>query len=254
MCLAFGNLPTPSNGPIEVKASRSGCASKLVELTLARCADPASEIIALLQQTPGLTTLMLDVHSPSAEIVAALMAPERLCPTLESLTWADFSNALDGGAFADMVVSRCPDSMGVHPLRSVVLLAGRRRLKTAECVFTRKTRSPLISEKMSRFCAVRRISRSLKAPLGPHGARISGDDILGRRGFHGVESLWTNQKVTKESRCIVILGMNQPKFEDCKCIMADVHLSCGGAHSDLTDGKKTSVARPPASHIRGNRQ
>ncbi|KAJ7911265.1 hypothetical protein B0H13DRAFT_2660615 [Mycena leptocephala] len=110
---------------------RSGCTSQLVELTLARCSAPAHEIIALLQQTPGLTALMLDVHSPPAEIVAALMAPERICPTLESLAWADFSNALDGGAFADMVVSRCTDSTGVHPLRSVVLLAGRQRLKTA---------------------------------------------------------------------------------------------------------------------------
>ncbi|KAJ7906918.1 hypothetical protein B0H13DRAFT_2662635 [Mycena leptocephala] len=110
---------------------RSGCASKLVELTLTRCAVPAPEIITLLQQTPGLTALMLDVHIPPAEIVAALMAPERLCPTLESLAWADFSNALDRGAFADMVVSRCTDSTGVHPLRSVVLLAGRQRLKTA---------------------------------------------------------------------------------------------------------------------------
>ncbi|KAJ7795212.1 hypothetical protein B0H13DRAFT_2511710 [Mycena leptocephala] len=108
---------------------RSSCPSKLVELTLAQCAAPGR--IALLQQTPGLTTLMLDVHSPLAEIVVALMAPERLCPTLESLAWADFSNALDGGAFADMVVSRCTDSTGVHPLRSVVLLAGRQRLKTA---------------------------------------------------------------------------------------------------------------------------
>jgi hypothetical protein len=110
---------------------RAGCASKLVELTLVQCVAPASEIIALLQQTPSLMTLMLDVHIPPAEIVAALMAPECLCPTLESLAWADFSNALDGGAFADMVVSRCTDSTGVRPLRSVVLLAGRRRLKTA---------------------------------------------------------------------------------------------------------------------------
>jgi hypothetical protein len=107
---------------------RSGCTSKLIELTLARCVASASEIIALLQQTPGLTTLMLDVHGPPAEIVAALMAPERLCPTLESLAWADFSDALDGGAFADMVVSRCT---GVHPLSSVVLLAGMQRLRTA---------------------------------------------------------------------------------------------------------------------------
>ncbi|KAJ7868140.1 hypothetical protein B0H13DRAFT_2351562, partial [Mycena leptocephala] len=64
---------------------RSGCTSKLIELTLARCVASASEIIALLQQTPGLTTLMLDVHGPPAEIVAALMAPERLCPTLDRL-------------------------------------------------------------------------------------------------------------------------------------------------------------------------
>ncbi|KAJ7839088.1 hypothetical protein B0H13DRAFT_2418436 [Mycena leptocephala] len=78
---------------------RSGCTSQLVELTLARCSAPAHEIIALLQQTPGLTALMLDVHSPPAEIVAALMAPGRLCPTLESLAWADFSDALDRGVF-----------------------------------------------------------------------------------------------------------------------------------------------------------
>ncbi|KAJ7926797.1 hypothetical protein B0H13DRAFT_1069722 [Mycena leptocephala] len=104
---------------------RSGCTSKLVELTLARCAAPASEIITLLQHTPGFTALMLDVHSPPAEIVGALTAPGRLCPSLGSLGWADFSDALGRGAFADMVVSRCTDSTGVRPLRSVVLLAGR---------------------------------------------------------------------------------------------------------------------------------
>ncbi|KAJ7908578.1 hypothetical protein B0H13DRAFT_2661945 [Mycena leptocephala] len=96
---------------------RSGCTSKLIELTLTRCAAPASEIISLLQHTRGLTALMLDVH-------------ERLCPTLGSLAWADFTDALDRGAFADMVVSRCTDSTGMRPLHSVVPLAGRRRLKT----------------------------------------------------------------------------------------------------------------------------
>ncbi|KAJ6454418.1 hypothetical protein C8R45DRAFT_1038057 [Mycena sanguinolenta] len=107
---------------------RSGCTSQLRELTLTRCAAPTWEIITLLRQTPGLIALMLDVHSPPAEIVAALTAPERLCPALGLLAWADFSDALDRGAFVDMVVSRCTDSIGVRPLRSVVLLAGRRRL------------------------------------------------------------------------------------------------------------------------------
>ncbi|KAJ7873683.1 hypothetical protein B0H13DRAFT_2280053 [Mycena leptocephala] len=120
-------------GPVKRAFSfldRSGCTSKLIELTLTRCAAPASEIISLLQHTRGLTALMLDVHGPPAELVAALTAPERLCPTLGSLAWADFTDALDRGAFADMVVSRCTDSTGMRPLHSVVLLAGRRRLKT----------------------------------------------------------------------------------------------------------------------------
>ncbi|KAF8145342.1 hypothetical protein K438DRAFT_1872161 [Mycena galopus ATCC 62051] len=110
---------------------RSGCTSKLIELTLVRSTAPAPEIITLLQQTPGLTALMLDVHSPPAEIVAALTARGRLCPALELLAWTDFTDMLDRGAFADMVVSRCTNSIGMRRLRSVVLLAGRRRLNAA---------------------------------------------------------------------------------------------------------------------------
>ncbi|KAJ7845475.1 hypothetical protein B0H13DRAFT_1908313 [Mycena leptocephala] len=89
---------------------RSGRAYALRELTLARCTAPASEIAALLQHTPGLRALALDLFSPPAALVAALAAPHESLPRPGSLSWADFGDALDRGAFADMVVAmqRCP--------------------------------------------------------------------------------------------------------------------------------------------------
>ncbi|KAF7335674.1 hypothetical protein MVEN_02222400 [Mycena venus] len=110
---------------------RSGCTSKLAELTLAECAAPKEEIISLLHQTRGLTKLALDLHSLPTDIVAALRAPECLCPNLGSLLWADFDDELDRKAFADMVLSRCRDSTSVRRLYFVALYAGRRRMKTA---------------------------------------------------------------------------------------------------------------------------
>ncbi|KAJ7676931.1 hypothetical protein DFH06DRAFT_1291778 [Mycena polygramma] len=59
------------------------------------------------------------------------MAGERLCPKLRSLLWADRKDALDRGAFADMVVSRCSASSGVHALRFVAIYSGRWRMKGA---------------------------------------------------------------------------------------------------------------------------
>ncbi|KAF8152701.1 hypothetical protein K438DRAFT_1864383 [Mycena galopus ATCC 62051] len=97
----------------------SGCTSKFIKLTLLRNTGPTPEIIALLQQTPGLTALMLDVHSLLAEIVTVLTAQGRLCPALVLLAWADFTDTLDRGAFTGMVVS-------MRRLHSVMLLAGRR--------------------------------------------------------------------------------------------------------------------------------
>ncbi|KAJ7722239.1 hypothetical protein B0H14DRAFT_3170192 [Mycena olivaceomarginata] len=76
-------------GPVENVADflgRSGCTSALTELTLAECTAPASEIIALLQETCGLTTLALYPRSSPTELVAAFTAPECLCPNLGSLS------------------------------------------------------------------------------------------------------------------------------------------------------------------------
>ncbi|KAJ7835234.1 hypothetical protein B0H14DRAFT_2590378 [Mycena olivaceomarginata] len=83
---------------------RSGCTSRLLELTLAQYHARSRHPHARCTQPP-------------AEIVAALTAPERLCLNLGLLAWANFSDALDHG---------------MCPLRSVVLLVGRLRLKAAE--------------------------------------------------------------------------------------------------------------------------
>ncbi|KAJ7347498.1 hypothetical protein DFH08DRAFT_809238 [Mycena albidolilacea] len=121
-------------GPVENVADflgRSGCTSALTELTLAECTAPASEIIALLQETCGLTTLALYPRSSPTALVAAFTAPECLCPNLGSLSWADFDDALDWGAFAKMVLSRCTESSSVRPLHFVAIYSGRRLMKKA---------------------------------------------------------------------------------------------------------------------------
>jgi hypothetical protein len=121
-------------GPVENVADflgRSGCTSALTELTLAECTAPASEIIALLQETCGLTTLALHPRSSPTELVAAFTAPECLCPNLGSLSWADFDDTLDCGAFAKMVLSRCTESSSVRPLHFVAIYSGRRLKKKA---------------------------------------------------------------------------------------------------------------------------
>ncbi|KAJ6517248.1 hypothetical protein C8R47DRAFT_250570 [Mycena vitilis] len=110
-----------------------GCAATLAELTLFSCVIPAEEVIAILKQLPSLTNLSLDISprfSPDL-IVAALMATERLCPKLQSLSWADREDALDRVVFADMVVSRCRKSSGVRALHFVAVYSGRRRMKEA---------------------------------------------------------------------------------------------------------------------------
>ncbi|KAJ7606942.1 hypothetical protein DFH06DRAFT_1149684 [Mycena polygramma] len=111
----------------------SGCAATLAELTLFSCIIPAEEVIAILKQLPSLTTLSLDISARSspALIVAALMAAEELCPKLRSLSWADREDALDRSAFANMVVSRCSKSSGVHALHHVAVYSGRWRMKGA---------------------------------------------------------------------------------------------------------------------------
>ncbi|KAJ7606979.1 hypothetical protein DFH06DRAFT_1347753 [Mycena polygramma] len=110
---------------------RSGCITSLVELTLVFCNTPAGEIIVILKQLPSLAALSLDICTPPAPIVTALMAAERLCPNLMSLSWADREDALDRAAFADMVASRCSASSAVQTLRFVAVYSGRRRMKGA---------------------------------------------------------------------------------------------------------------------------
>ncbi|KAJ6496097.1 hypothetical protein C8R45DRAFT_1131869, partial [Mycena sanguinolenta] len=105
--------------------------STLKELTLAKCAAPASEVIGLLKQTCGLTKLVLDLHSPPAGIVAQLTAPDCICPNLESLSWADFGDGLNRNAVVDMVVSRCGAFSNVSRLRFFAVYAGPRRMNTA---------------------------------------------------------------------------------------------------------------------------
>ncbi|KAJ6557516.1 hypothetical protein B0H19DRAFT_1148025 [Mycena capillaripes] len=120
--------------PILPFLRRSGCTESLTALTLAQCSAPPHEIIALLCHTRALTALALDLRAPSAELVAALAAagPERLCPALRALAWADPDDVLDRAAFADMVVSRCSSgSAGARALHSVAVYSGRRRMKTA---------------------------------------------------------------------------------------------------------------------------
>ncbi|KAJ7604314.1 hypothetical protein DFH06DRAFT_1391240 [Mycena polygramma] len=125
----------PTHNIIDISLHRFGCMGTLTELTLAFCTTPAEEIITILKQLPSLTALSLDlsleISIPPAPIVAALMAAERLCPNLISLSWADQEDSLDRTAFADMVVSRCAPSSGVHPLRFVAVYSGRRRMKGA---------------------------------------------------------------------------------------------------------------------------
>ncbi|KAJ7722246.1 hypothetical protein B0H14DRAFT_3900460 [Mycena olivaceomarginata] len=121
-------------GPVENVADflgRSGCTSALIELTLAGCTAPASEIIALLQETCGLTTLALYPRNSPTELVAAFTAPGCLCPNLGSLSWADFDDTLECGAFAKMVLSRCTESSSVRRLYFVAIYSGRRLKKKA---------------------------------------------------------------------------------------------------------------------------
>ncbi|KAJ6517284.1 hypothetical protein C8R47DRAFT_1086854 [Mycena vitilis] len=110
---------------------RSGCIASLIELTLAFCTTPAEEIVTILEQLPSLTALSIDISATSTPILTALMAAERLCPRLQSLSWADLGDVLDRGAFAAMVVSRCTPSSGVDALRFVAVYSGRRRMKGA---------------------------------------------------------------------------------------------------------------------------
>ncbi|KAJ7362304.1 hypothetical protein DFH08DRAFT_321870 [Mycena albidolilacea] len=111
---------------------RSGCTETLSALTLTQYTVPAPELIGLLHDTPGLRALALDLDLAPVEVVAALMAPQRLCPKLKSLSWADFDDKLERDAFADMVTSRCTGAVPeVCRLRSIAIYSGRRRMKSA---------------------------------------------------------------------------------------------------------------------------
>ncbi|KAJ7738283.1 hypothetical protein B0H14DRAFT_3898292 [Mycena olivaceomarginata] len=121
-------------GPVENVADflgQSGCTLALTELTLMECTAPVSEIIALLQETCGLTTLALYPRSLPTELVAAFTAPECLCPNLGSFSWADFDDTLDCGAFTKMVLLRCTESSSVRPLHFVAIYSGQRLKKKA---------------------------------------------------------------------------------------------------------------------------
>ncbi|KAJ6463133.1 hypothetical protein C8R47DRAFT_1238631 [Mycena vitilis] len=124
---------------------RSGRTASLAELTLAECSAHSPDVLAILQQTRGLTALAMDLHTPPSDIVAALArtGPERMCHRLGSLWWADFDDLLDRDAFVDMVASRCRGSIysesqskssldgGVRPLYLVAVYRGRLRMKGA---------------------------------------------------------------------------------------------------------------------------
>ncbi|KAJ7615740.1 hypothetical protein DFH06DRAFT_1343511 [Mycena polygramma] len=130
---------------------RSYCTETLTELVLVLGRYYAyneeeswvAGIISLLQHTRGLTALAINTRGvPPAEIVAALAltGSERICPNLESLSWADLCDDLDRTAFTDMAASRCAgegqhfvnsssDEQAGSVLHSVAIYAGRRRMK-----------------------------------------------------------------------------------------------------------------------------
>ncbi|KAJ7613621.1 hypothetical protein DFH06DRAFT_1484622 [Mycena polygramma] len=117
--------------PVLPFLQRSGRTETLTDLTLAACTTPTSEIVALLRQMGGLTSLALDLSTPPAELVAALVGSERLCPALGSLKLTDWKDELDRDAFVDMLVSRCCGAPGVRALYFVAIYSGRRRMGTA---------------------------------------------------------------------------------------------------------------------------
>ncbi|KAJ7648722.1 hypothetical protein DFH06DRAFT_1423426 [Mycena polygramma] len=109
---------------------RSGCAPGVVELTLAACTSPTADVVAVLEHTPKLAALTIDLRNPPAELVTALASG--VCPALCSLAWADLDDELDRDAFVDMVASRCGcTTASEKPMYSVALYAGRRRMKGA---------------------------------------------------------------------------------------------------------------------------
>ncbi|KAJ7620738.1 hypothetical protein DFH06DRAFT_64157 [Mycena polygramma] len=118
--------------PLLPLLQRSRRTEALTSLTLTTCATPVSEIIAILRHTCGLTSFALDLSSPPAELVAALVASERLCPALGSLSFTDWNDELDRDAFVGMIVSRCRGSDSMRALYAVAIYSGRRRMKTAE--------------------------------------------------------------------------------------------------------------------------
>ncbi|KAJ6514325.1 hypothetical protein C8R47DRAFT_1090940 [Mycena vitilis] len=114
--------------PVLPFLTRSGCTQALADLTLAECASPPADVIALLQQTTGLVSLRLDPWTPRRDVVAALTPHTQLCPALASFSFADPDDALENGALADLVMARS----GVRQLNFVALYAGQRRGTTDE--------------------------------------------------------------------------------------------------------------------------
>ncbi|KAJ6471069.1 hypothetical protein C8R47DRAFT_1222296 [Mycena vitilis] len=117
--------------PVLPFLQRSGRTETLTDLTLAACTTPTSEIVAFLRQMGGLTSLALDLSTPPAELVAALVGSDRLCPASGSLKLTDWNDELDRDAFVDMLASRCRGTPGVRVLYFVAIYSGRRRMGTA---------------------------------------------------------------------------------------------------------------------------
>ncbi|KAJ6461502.1 hypothetical protein C8R47DRAFT_1080609 [Mycena vitilis] len=110
-----------------------GRTEALSSLTLTMCATPVPETITLLRHTHGLTALALELSTPPGELVLALVASERLCPPLGSLSLRDWNDELDRDAFVELITSRCRGSGSVRcTLYAVAIYSGRERIKTAE--------------------------------------------------------------------------------------------------------------------------
>ncbi|KAJ7432146.1 hypothetical protein FB451DRAFT_1317373 [Mycena latifolia] len=115
----------------------SGCA--LTRLTLFMCNATASDIILVLQNSPSITDLRLDLSEltrTTAVISALAVRPgltlPTLLPNLTSLSWGNRTNTIDRSAFVDMLESRwCISASrpGICQLRSVAVYVGRRPMK-----------------------------------------------------------------------------------------------------------------------------
>ncbi|KAJ7859058.1 hypothetical protein B0H14DRAFT_2577430 [Mycena olivaceomarginata] len=122
---------------------RSACV--LTRLTLSSCNGVAADIIHLLQNTPSLTTLAINLsihtpHAPCRELIAGLTIRPgdsgvgHLCPHLVSFSWGDEKDMMDYPAFVamvDMLRSRSRNAPGpCQPLEFVEIYLDRLRMRT----------------------------------------------------------------------------------------------------------------------------